>query len=315
MTSLNVTDSRITRINELQRIIAPIQMNIENLEENIYRFKELSNQKLVQYIKDTNTMGIDSNTILEFSMDEKYSNLRVTNKESNGSWKHGFEISLELQGFDKFSMLTDKDEKFDPANIQFSISGASCNPNLENVQSLDTEIIKAYFCLELKKFGQDNDNDTDTDNDTENFFSMYSAILGKFFTQLEEKYNIRKELYPYTNELSSINKEIEQEKKSIADGETLVQIANSIGQKLEHNSELYEQNKAKYRYKYGRSLERMFKIGWNASYITILKVSSKTVSIRVGEYENKRVPKETMIKQFPMLKVMENQNQTNNQNA
>ena len=215
MTSLNVTDSRITRINELQRIIAPIQMNLENLEENIHRFKELSNAKLVQYIKDTNTMGIEPDTI-------------------------------------------------------------------------------------LKKFGQD--------NDVENFFSTYNAILSKYFAQLEEKYNIREELYPYSNELSSINKEIEQEKKSIADGETLVQIANSIGQKLEHNSELYEQNKAEYRYKYARSLERMFNIDWNASYITILKVSAKTVSIRVGEYENKRVPKETMIKQFPMLKVMENQN-------
>jgi len=300
MTSLNVTDSRITRINELQRIIAPIQMNIENLEENIHRFKELSNQKLVQYIKDTNTMGIEPDTILEFSMDDKYSNLRVTNKESNGSWRHGFEVSLELHGFDKFSMLTDKDEKFDPANIQFSISGASCNPNLENIQSLDTEIIKAYFCIELKKFGQDRNSD--------NFFSLFSDILQKFFAQLEKKYSIREELYPYSNELSSINKEIEKEKESIANGEILVQIANSIGQKFEHNTQLYEHNKAEYRYKYGRSLERMFNIGWNASYITILKVSAKTVSIRVVEYENKRVPKETMIKQFPMLKVMVEEN-------
>lgn len=297
--NLNTSENRIARINELERIVAPIQMNLENLQDNIHRFKELSNAKLLQYIKENNNLPLDPNTTLEFTMDDRYSRIRITNNKSNGSWRHGFEVSIELHGFSTFSMLESTKQKFDPKKIQFSISGASCNPNLENIQSLDTEIIKAFFCIELKKFGMVINSG--------NFFSMYSDILQKYFSLLQESYDIKSEIYPYTNEISKIKKEIEQEEKAIQDAETLVQITNSIGQKLEHNTELYEQNKDEYRYKYARSLKSMFNIDWNVSYIKILKVSAKTITIQLGDsiYETKRVKKEDMIRNFPMIKVME----------
>ena len=95
-----------------------------------------------------------------------------------------------------------------------------------------------------------------------------------------------------------------QDEKAVQDGLVLSDIANSIGQRLEFDTEKVEAlENAKYRY--GSNLSQMFGLDWYASHITILKVSAKTVTIQTGDstYDNKRVKKEDMIRYFPMLKV------------
>jgi hypothetical protein len=295
------TDNRLNRIAELKATIRPIEMNKDNLEENIKMFLERSNDKLVQYIR-TNVQNIDSNTTFDLTLDERYSRLNITNKESCGSWNHGFELTIELHGFDKWALLGERrkdssDAKgFDTSKVQYSVNASSCNPNLENIQSLDTAITKAFLCVEMKKYGESN---------TKGFFGMMNEFYAKYFALLNEQYDIKSEIYPFANEIQTIEAEIKAEEKAVQDGLTLVEISNHIGQRLEFDTEKVEAlENAKYRY--GSNLRQMFGLDWYASHITILKVSAKTVSIQVGDYtyENKRVRKEDMIKYFPMLKVL-----------
>ena len=291
------TELRLNRIAELERTISPIQMNLDNLNENIKRHIELANEKLTDYIKNHNTLPIDSNTTLKFDFQDRYSQLVVTNSESHGSWRHGFDLTIELHGFDTFMLIDSRrnnEEGFNPESIQYSINASSCNPNLENIQSLDTQIIKAFLCVEMKTFGEFKSN---------SFFALLTNTYETYFKLLNERYEIQSEIYPFSNEINDIEREIANEEKAVQDGLTLVEIANHIGERLEFDTEKVEAlEHAKYRY--GSNLRQMFGLDWYASYIKIVKVSAKTVSITVGEYENKRVKKEDMIKYFPMLKVL-----------
>jgi hypothetical protein len=276
-------------------------MNLGNLEENIKRFVELSNEKMMKYIH-ANVQNIDTNTKLDLRLDDRYNRLNVINSESCGSWNHGFELTIELHGFDRFRLIDSRrndndNEGFNPESnsIQYSLNASSCNPNLDNIQSLDTAILNAFFCIELKKFGQSR---------TEGFFGMMNEFYAKYFSLLNEQYDIKAEIYPFTNKIQDIKNAITKDEKAVQDGLVLSDIANHIGQRLEFDTEKVEAlENAKYRY--GSNLRQMFGLDWYASHITILKVSAKTVTIQTGDstYDNKRVKKEDMIRYFPMLKV------------
>jgi hypothetical protein len=299
-TSVQNTDTRLERIEELKRQLAPIKMNLENLQENVERFLELSNSKLNNYIKEKCKGIIEDDTDIRVSINDRYTKIYVENKNSRGGWHHSFDLTVELHGFDRYSFSSNNPKEFNPDKIQYSISASSGSTSLENLQSVDRTILHAFLCTEMKTFGKDRSKDT--------FFSLLTNYLTTYFHYMNDSDDIKSEIYPINHEISSIKREIEVEEKAVADGLVLVEISKSIGVKLEFNEESITEND---KYIYGRSLKQLFNLDWFATTITILKVSPKTVSIQVGSctWETKRIKKADMIKAFPKLKVYVEENE------
>ena len=307
MSDYITSDARLERISELESALRPINMNLENLQENIKRALEISNETLAKCVSRGCLNTIESDTEITFNLQENYSRLIVSN-ESRGRWYHGFELTIESSGFNRFNLIGDDKESFDVSKIDFSISGASSSAYLTTLQALDTEIVKSFLCVELKKFGKDKEAVT--------FFSILVSALDGYYKMLGKKMEIQQETYPIKQDITDNKNAIADWEKDVQDALILTEIENSVGKDFEFDTLLERDingtDEKLWRVIDGRrmrydSLRILFNLNWNPSTITVLKVNPKTVNIQLGTsiHETKRVKKDILIEIFEMLREVE----------
>lgn len=273
---------KLKRIEELKSELDPIRNRIKSIEKTTRDSLTKINKTLSEYIC-SNLPDLDPDTKVSFEVEDTYNRIRITNGESNGGW-YSSEITIQLQGYDRFSLLRrDGSELFNINKSTFSINGSSSNNGLENVQSLDTSIIIGFLSVELKKFGKNKVGS--------NVFVKLSEYLETYYNKhILTLMNVQSKTYPLESEIRKYEDEIKSIKKEISDGRVLEEIKANIGNRFESIDKVYPNI---------RSIKNSF--GLSCDEITIGKINNKTVAI-YAYGDKKLINKDVMIKGFKNIK-------------